>query len=170
MSDDTWRRTNKRKCDHCDEPHIARGMCKIHYDRWRRKGSIEFDPDYRRKNAKTIHGDARFKLGLGKRLYRIWRGMKQRCLLPTEPAYRYYGGRGIKVCKAWLADYVTFRTWALANGYRDDLQIDRFNPNGHYTARNCRWVTAKVNSNNRRTSRAFAARTERKKPWKEVRP
>lgn len=156
-----------RTCDHCEREHLARGMCKRHYQRWTRYGRIEPIAD-RYRVTSTRHGDAGSIDRPALRLYRIWRGMKQRCLVPTEPGYRHYGGRGIKVCKAWLADYVTFRAWALANGYRDDLQIDRVNPNGHYTARNCRWVTAKVNSNNRRTSRAVIARAGLKKPWKNV--
>ncbi len=88
------------------------------------------------------------------RLYRIWRGMKGRCLRETEPAYINYGGRGIHLYPGWM-EFVTFEAWALSNGYSDDLQIDRINNDGGYEPSNCRWVTGKVNCNNRRSSKKF---------------
>ncbi len=67
--------------------------------------------------------------------------MRRRCRLPSDPGYQYYGGRGIRVCKAWDESFVAFRDWALANGYRDDLEIDRKETNGNYEPDNCRWAT-----------------------------
>jgi hypothetical protein len=56
------------------------------------------------------------------------------------------------MCDEWL-DYQTFKRWALANGYKDNLTIDRIDVNGDYEPNNCRWVTNKENANNKRTNR-----------------
>lgn len=90
------------------------------------------------------HGEA------GSRLYKIWLNMKERCLNPNESAYKNYGERGITICNEWLK-YINFRDWALNNGYKDDLTIDRENNNGNYEPNNCRFVTLIVNNQNRRS-------------------
>lgn len=86
------------------------------------------------------------------RLYRIWIGMKTRCENPTEPDYHLYGGRGIAICDEWK-DFAAFNDWAMSNGYRDDLSIDRKNTDGDYCPENCRWATMKEQQNNRRNNR-----------------
>jgi len=78
------------------------------------------------------------------RLYKIWKGMRDRCTNPQTPIFRWYGGRGIKVCKAWQT-FEPFRDWALKHGYQDDLTIDRINNDGNYTPSNCQWLTAAAN-------------------------
>lgn len=80
------------------------------------------------------------------RLYRIWRTMRRRCNDPKRNCYVYYGKKGIKVCDEWENDYITFRSWALANGYEDNLTIDRINNQGNYEPDNCQWLTASENS------------------------
>lgn len=90
--------------------------------------------------------------GKGSRLYRIWKGMKSRCYTPTADGFHNYGGRGIRVCTEWLADFPGFRDWALSNGYAANLEIDRRDNDGNYEPGNCRWVTKKVNGRNRRTT------------------
>lgn len=91
----------------------------------------------------TTHGDAR--LGKVTRLRRLWNGMKNRCYNANEPGYKWYGAKGVVVCEDWH-DYAKFKSWALANGYTDELSIDRIDPNGDYEPSNCRWITRSENS------------------------
>ena len=79
------------------------------------------------------------------RLYTIWCGMRQRCNNPNRDAYELYGGKGIKVCAEW-EDYSAFREWAMSNGYRDTLCIDRVDNKRGYEPSNCRWITASENT------------------------
>ncbi len=83
------------------------------------------------------------------RLYRIWSNMIQRTTNSQAINYNNYGGRGISVCKEWR-DFIMFRNWAYQNGYKENLQIDRINPNGNYCPDNCRFVTSLIQQLNKR--------------------
>ena len=99
------------------------------------------------------------------RLYRIYEGMKGRCYNKNEPAYKNYGGRGIKICEEWLhkeKGFETFKNWAINNGYSDELSIDRIDVNGNYEPSNCRWADVKTQSNNKRTSRIIEYKGQKK--------
>lgn len=86
--------------------------------------------------------------GTGTRLYNIWKTMRQRCLNPRNSKYKRYGGRGITFDIEW-DDFSRFSEWALNNGYRDDLTIDRVDNDGNYCPKNCRWVSVLDQQNNR---------------------
>lgn len=86
------------------------------------------------------------------RIYSIWQGMKSRCYNKNKIEYKNYGARKILVCKEWKENFINFYNWAINNGYKDNLTIDRINNNGNYEPSNCRWVTNKEQSYNRRTN------------------
>lgn len=88
-------------------------------------------------------------------LYIVWGGMKRRCYEPTFKNYDIYGGRGIKVCKAWRNNFLKFFEWAINNGWIKGMHIDRKNGDLNYTPANCRIVTPKVNANNKRNTKYY---------------
>lgn len=86
------------------------------------------------------------------RLYNIWCGMKVRCFNKNSESYSKYGGRGITICDEWKEDFVPFYEWSLANGYCDELSIDRIDVDGNYEPSNCRWVDKRTQSINKRNT------------------
>ena len=82
------------------------------------------------------------------RIWNIWQGMKWRCLNKNEPAYKYYGKRGVKVCNRWLK-FENFYD-DMKEGYDDTLTIERIDVNGNYCKGNCTWIPQSEQSHNLR--------------------
>ena len=88
------------------------------------------------------------------RLHNIWRCMIGRVENKNSLGYKNYGGRGITICKEWRSDYLSFKKWALENGYSNTLKIDRIENNSGYSPDNCRWTTQTIQSRNTRRLRS----------------
>lgn len=84
------------------------------------------------------------------RIYRIWKGMRRRCLNKRDYAYPDYGGRGIVICKEWDSFEKFYED--MISTYNDNLSIDRIDNDGNYCKENCRWVSRKIQNSNKRTN------------------
>lgn len=103
------------------------------------------------------------------RLHKIWQNMRSRCRNNRIPDYKYYGGRGINICDEWN-EFICFEHWAINNGYTEELTLDRIDVDKNYCPENCRWVTRKVQSNNKRNLHLIAYHGETKTltEWSEI--
>lgn len=103
------------------------------------------------------------------RLKAIWWEMNSRCSKPKHSQCKNYGGRGIKVCDEWKSNYFCFENWALQNGYRRELQIDRIDGDDDYKPENCRFVTSKDQARNTRknVNLTFRGKTQCISAWAE---
>ena len=107
------------------------------------------------KDNKIKHGH------YGSRLYKIWQGIKKRCLQRNSKDYRDYGGRGIKICDEWM-EFEPFYEWAINNGYQQDLTIERIDVNGNYEPSNCTWIPKKEQGRNTRRTKIICYKGEQK--------
>lgn len=99
------------------------------------------------KEANTRHGDCVNKTTT--RLFRAYSSMLARCNNTTHKNYHNYGGKGVSVCPEWLNNYIAFKKWALNNGYRSDLSLDRIKCAKVYSPATCRWADSTTQSRNR---------------------
>lgn len=86
------------------------------------------------------------------RLYSIYTNIKTRCYNEKSPNYKSYGERGIAMCDEWKEKFEPFMTWALKNGYSDDLTIERVDVNGNYEPSNCKWIPMKQQASNKQNT------------------
>ena len=122
-----------------------------------------------KENPKYKHGKRH------SRIYSVWINMKTRCYNKNVKAYKNYGNRGIKVCNEWIGKekgFINFYNWAIQNGYRDDLTIERINVDGNYEPNNCRWGTYKQQNNNKRSNMYIEYNNEKHtlQEWSEILP
>jgi hypothetical protein len=94
------------------------------------------------QNVSKTHGLSKTSL------YKTWHGMLQRCSNPKNISYKYYGGRGIKVCESWKKFENFYND--MGNKSSENLSLDRVDSNGDYSKENCRWTDWKTQANNRR--------------------
>ncbi len=100
----------------------------------------------RLSGAQLVHGESKPRTGE----YKTWMSMHERCANPTSPAFRHYGGRGIKVCERWAS----FENFLADMGRRPPgLQIERIDNDRGYSPENCKWATRTENTRNRRVAR-----------------
>jgi hypothetical protein len=122
------------------------------------------------KNAKRLaSGDVNRTHGKSKTLlYNIWNNMKQRCTNPNSSGYVKYGAKGITVSDEW-SNWEDFEKWALSNGYKQGLSIDRKDGRGNYEPSNCRWVTASIQATNKpmtiRNTSGFVGVSKKGSKW-----
>lgn len=103
--------------------------------------------------GRTTHGYAR--QNDQHPLYRVWNGMVCRCETPSSGGYESYGGRGIRVCDEWRHDFLAFMAWALANGWKKGLHLDRIDNDGGYSPENCRFLSPAASARNKRSNRTI---------------
>lgn len=85
--------------------------------------------------------------------YHIWEAIVDRCYNPNNSGYKWYGGKGIKMCDQWRNDPGLFVEWALSHGYKKGLSIERADNSRNYEPDNCSWIP--YNQQQKNTSKSL---------------
>lgn len=99
-----------------------------------------------KREKDTVHGDS--PRGNRTPEYITYRSMLQRCYNPKSISYKYYGKRGITICKRWLNSFTNFLI-DMGRKPEKSYSIDRINNKGNYEPSNCRWATKLQQTQNR---------------------
>lgn len=86
------------------------------------------------------------------KIYQQYYGMRKRCEYPKNNEYERYGGRGIRVCQEWMDSFESFYDWAIANGYKEGLSVERIDNDGDYSPSNCRLIPMSEQQQNKSNS------------------
>lgn len=116
------------RCELCKETKEA------YFYGWLHRGRKICDCTYKNTNHK---------------LYSRYDKMLYRCYSEKPENYRYYGGRGIKVCDRWKNSFENFLE-DMEPSFFEGAELDRINNNLNYSPENCRWVTHSQNMLNRK--------------------
>ena len=154
------------ECPYCKEPFKAMTS---HIKDWHTQ-SCGCKSHELTASKKTTHGISSHPI------YGAWRNMIRRCKDPKEKEYKNYGARGISVCVEWEDNVTTFYNWAMQNGYKEGLVLDREDNEGNYEPNNCRWINTNVSAENKRLLRydnktgyrgiMFRKKKNLKRPWR----
>lgn len=149
-------------CD-CGNKCVANKYRLIHHQK-RSCGCIHKEQIIQRNHdTAKLGGDSKNEYA---QLHNSWTAMKNRCLSPLNMGYDLYGGRGITIYAEWLV-WENFKQWALNNGWKPNLTIDRIDVNGNYEPDNCRWATFEVQANNTRNNKylMYNGKTQTLSEW-----
>lgn len=137
------------KAEGCDRTDIkGKGYCSMHWQRLKKHGTL---------TPKILKNGPRSQYPAE---YKSWEGARQRCYVKTNRAYKYYGGKGIKMCDRWLEKPYGFANFMedmgpkpsydrTPNGGKPIWSLDRIDPNKDYEPGNCRWANWVVQEGNR---------------------
>lgn len=120
-------------------------ICKVCFRKY------ETDPNklvYRKHCGCIRNGTRVCKYAKNKRLMQVYKHMRSRCYNVNNKDYHNYGGKGITICAEWKDKPDIFCKWALENGYKENLTIDRIDSNKSYAPLNCRWADSKTQGRN----------------------
>ena len=85
------------------------------------------------------------------KLQNLWSGMHGRCNSSNHRSWKDYGAKGITLDAEWSGrrGSIKFVKWALSNGYKSGLDIDRVDNTKGYGPNNCRFTTRRENCRNK---------------------